>query len=51
MNTTLLKLGRKLWNVEGVPREMNRRNMRHWVRALRLLGDKWLLAKPVPRAE
>lgn len=51
MNTKLLRLGRKLWSVEGVSRETNRRNMRHWARSLRLLGDKWLLAKHMPRTE
>ncbi len=51
MKVRLLRLGRKLWSVEGVSRELNRRNMRHWVRSLRTLGDKWLLAKEVQRLE
>lgn len=49
MNTKLLRLGRKLWSSPTVPREMNRRNMREWVRALRTVGDKWQLATYQPR--
>ena len=28
-------------------RKTNRHNQRAWVRSIRLLGDKWLLAKPI----
>lgn len=45
MNTRLLKVARRAWVVDGVPRELQRRNIRQWVWALRVLGDRWLLAK------
>ena len=49
MNTKLLRLGRRLWSSPTVPREMNRRNLREWARAVHRLGDKWLLAIHQPR--
>lgn len=49
MNTNMLKHVRTLWNVEYVPREVNRANQRKWVRSVRILGDRWLLAQPVNR--
>lgn len=45
MNTKLLRLGRRLWSSPTVPREMSRRNLRAWARAVHRLGDKWLLAE------
>jgi hypothetical protein len=30
-------------------KHINRHNMRQWVRSVRFLGDKWLLAVPVVR--
>ena len=49
MNTKMLTMARRLWNT-GNPR-LDRRNQREWVRAVRRLGDKWLLAVPVARKE
>lgn len=49
MNTKMLKVVRRLWNVEGVPRQINRANARKWVRAVRRLGSRWLLAEPVTK--
>ena len=49
MNTNMLKHVRTLWNVEYVPREVNRANQRKWVRSVRILGDRWLLAQHVSR--
>jgi hypothetical protein len=49
MNTKMLKLCRKLWSSPTVPSELNRANARKWVKSIRLLGDKWLLAKHVGR--
>jgi hypothetical protein len=31
------------------PRHIQRHNVRAWARAVRLLGDKWLIAKPLER--
>lgn len=45
MKTKILRMARRLWNVPGCPRELNRANARKWVRSLRQLGDNWVLAK------
>ena len=49
MNTTALRYVRRLFNAEHVPAHTNRHNQRQWVRSIRFLGDKWLLAKHVER--
>jgi hypothetical protein len=50
MNTTILRRVRQMFNCDWVPAEHNRSYQRQWVRQVRHLGDKWLLAKPIPRA-
>lgn len=45
MNVTMLKKVRELYNVDYIPYWENRANQRKWIRSVRLLGDKWLLAK------
>ena len=47
MNTTRLCQARRLFNSELAPREINRANQRKWVRSLRVLGDRWLLAQNI----
>lgn len=49
MNIKMLTLCRKLWSSPDVPREMNRINARKWVKAVRRLGDRWLLAQYVEK--
>jgi hypothetical protein len=49
MKTDLLKTSRKLWNVDYMPRELNRYNQLKWAQAVASLGDRWLLAKPVEK--
>lgn len=51
MNTRMLTIARRLFSVDYMPRETNRANQRKWVKSVRLLGDKWLLAKYVQRKE
>jgi len=51
MNTKMLRHVRTLFNTDGVERRINRHNQRQWVRSIRFLGDKWLLATPVQRKE
>ena len=51
MNTQALKQVRSLFCVDGVPEHTQRHNCRQWVKSIRFLGDKWLLAKKVTRAE
>jgi hypothetical protein len=50
VNTKMLKLARLLWSCPDVPREINRANAIKWIRSIRQLGDRWLLAKTVGRA-
>ena len=45
----MLKHVRQLFNVDYIPRSTNRHNQRQWVRSVRNLGDKWLLAKQIKR--
>ncbi len=49
MNVRMLRHVRKLWNVAYMPREINRANQLKWVRSVRVLGDRWLLAKHIER--
>jgi hypothetical protein len=49
MNVRMLRHVRQLWNVPFVPESINRANQLKWVRSVRLLGDKWLLAKNIER--
>ena len=49
MNVQQLKRVRRLFNVDYIPREMNRANQRKWVAAVRMLGDKWLLVQSIER--
>ena len=47
MNTKALKIVRHLFSCPDIPREHNRSYQRQWVRMVRMLGDKWPLAKTV----
>ena len=47
MNTKMLTKARQLFSVDYVPPEINRANQRKWIRSIRNLGDKWLLAKNI----
>ena len=49
MKTQMLTKVRHMFNVDYIPPEINRANQRKWVRSIRLLGEKWLLAKCVAR--
>ena len=51
MNIKQLTRVRSLFNAAYVPRETNRHNQLGWVRAIRILGDKWLYAKHIKRGE
>lgn len=48
---THLRRVRRIWMRPGVPRELGRANARKWVRAMRILGDRWLFAVPVQRKD
>ena len=47
MNTRMLRLARTLW--ASGDRRVDRHNTRQWIRSIRMLGDKWLLAVPARR--
>ena len=51
MNTAFLKRVRRLYGVDGVPAHIQRHNCRQWVKSIRFLGDKWLLAKQIERTQ
>lgn len=44
MNVRMLTHVRALWNSPDVPQSINRANQRKWIRSIRILGDRWLLA-------
>jgi hypothetical protein len=45
MKTQMLIKVRQLFNVDYVPRSTNRHNQLQYIKALRILGDKWLIHK------
>lgn len=45
-NISLLRRAVKNWRSEYVSQEVNRANQRAWLKAVAMLGDKWLLARP-----
>ena len=47
MNTKMLVRARALW--ASADRRLDRHNQRAWVRAIRRLGSRWLLAQHVGR--
>jgi len=49
MNTRILKHVRSLFVREMIPMSTARHNMRQWVRSVRFLGDKHLLAAKVAK--
>jgi hypothetical protein len=51
MNIEVLRHVRRMWSNPLVSYETNRRNQIKWVRAIRMLGNKWLLAQHVHRKE
>jgi len=51
MNTHYLTHVRRIFATYDAPPETIRDYQRQWVRAIRRLGDKWLLAHPVQRLE
>ena len=51
MNTRILKHVRTLFIHNEVPTTTARHNMRQWVRAVRRLGDKHLVAAKVAKKE
>jgi hypothetical protein len=51
MKTNMLTRARHYYNSDLVSRVQNRHNQRAWIRSIRLLGDRWLLAAPLTRPD
>jgi hypothetical protein len=51
MNISMLKKVRELYNVDYLSYQENRANQRKWVKAIRMVGDKWLLKQKGKRNE
>jgi len=51
MNITMLKRVRELYNVDYLSYQENRANQRKWIKAIRMVGDKWLLKQKGKRNE
>jgi hypothetical protein len=49
MDTSKLKLARRLWCVGEVPLHIQRHNIRAWVRSVRHLGSNWISLRRVER--
>ena len=49
MNTKMLTTARRLWCVGHADRATQRANMRKWVRSVRLLGSRWIMAAHEPK--
>lgn len=47
MNTRMLRRARTLW--ASGDRRLDRHNQRAWIRSIRRLGSRWLLAVPAER--
>lgn len=51
MNTRFLTHVRKIFASYDAPPETIRSYQRQWIRSVRQLGDKWLVAKQIARIE
>jgi len=51
MDISMLIKARKLWCVDTSPYYQQRANIRAWVRAIRVVGNNWLLLDQVKREE
>ena len=49
MDISMLRKARRLWCTDTSPYHQQRANMRAWVRAIRVVGDNWLLLDQVKR--
>lgn len=49
MRAEMLKHVRELFAVDYAPKHTQRHNQRQWVKSIRRLGDRWLLARPVEK--
>lgn len=47
MNSTMLRIARKNFCRDYIPVSTQRHNIRAWVRMVRILGSKWLIAQSI----
>lgn len=47
----LMRKAVRLYSCEYATLAINKHNRRQWLRSVRLLGDKWLLANPIGRVQ
>lgn len=47
MPTKMLRRARELWNTGNA--RVDRHNQQAWIRSIRFLGERWLLARKVGR--
>lgn len=45
----LIRYSQRLWSVPTAPARINRHNRHAWVRAMKVLGDRWLFAQHVQK--
>jgi hypothetical protein len=51
MNTHYLTQVRRIFRTYDAPPEVIRAYQKQWVKSVRQLGDKWLVAKPIERIQ
>jgi hypothetical protein len=51
MNIRYLTQVRRIFSTYDAPPEVIRSYQKQWVRSVRQLGDKWLVAKPIERIQ
>ena len=51
MNTRFLTHVRKIFSTYDAPPQVIRGYQKQWVKSVRNLGDKWLVAKPIERIQ
>ena len=51
MNTHYLVQVRKIFSTYDAPPQVIRSYQKQWVKSVRQLGDKWLVAKPIERIQ
>ena len=51
MNTHYLIRVRRIFSTYDAPPEVIRAYQKQWVKSVRQLGDKWLVAKPIERIQ
>ncbi len=51
MNMQMMRRAVRLYSYDLAPLHINKANRRAWLRSVAMLGDKWLIAKPVQKEQ